>query len=76
MNQKKFPIQKKLLALWRASSIRILIFIFIISKLNKPKKSRKKGKSSNYSSKKSSSKTRKKSKHGGRYKFTQIHDYL
>lgn len=53
-----------------------IIFIFIISKLNKPKNSRKKGKSNNYSSKKSSSKTRKKSKHGGRYKFTQIHDYL
>lgn len=50
----------------------LILFITIIGKLNKPRKQKRSYQSSNYGKKKSSSK----SKHGGRYKYTQIHDYL
>lgn len=50
----------------------LILFITIIGKLNKPRKQKRSYQSSNYGKKKSNSK----SKHGGRYKYTQIHDYL
>ena len=49
----------------------LYLLIVILRKINRPKKSAR-----GYNSKYHSSSKKKKSKKGGRYKFTQIHDYL
>lgn len=49
----------------------LYLLIIILKKINRPKKNTR-----GYNSKYHSSSKRKKSKKGGRYKFTQIHDYL
>lgn len=50
-----------------------ILFIIIISKLNKPRKRRGSSHSANHSKR---TKSKKKSRKGGRYKFTQINEYL
>ena len=49
----------------------LYLLIIILRKINRPKKNTR-----GYNSKYHSSSKKKKSKKGGRYKFTQIHDYL
>lgn len=52
-----------------------ILFILIISKLNKPRKRKGSSHSANYS-KRTKSKKKSNSRKGGRYKFTQINEYL
>lgn len=52
-----------------------ILFILIISKLNRPRKRRGSSHSANYS-KRTKSKKKSNSRKGGRYKFTQINEYL